>query len=256
MLEVKSLAKNFDGLQAVGDLSFAVGQGEVVGLIGPNGAGKTTVFNLLSGFLKPSQGKVTFLDQDITGWKPNRIAARGLIRTFQLVNLVGSRTVLENVLVAYHLRRRGRVLASVLGLPGFLRQEAEIEQAALETLERFGLLEARDEPALTLPHGSQKALGICLALAAGPRLLLLDEPTAGMSRSETQGIMDIVSVARESGVSVMLVEHDLKVVMGICDRIIVLNFGRKIAEGAPEEVAAHQEVITAYLGFEKATRHE
>jgi branched-chain amino acid transport system ATP-binding protein len=249
------LTKNFDGLQAVGDLSFRVGPGEVVGLIGPNGAGKTTAFNLLSGFLKPSQGQVSFLDQDITGLKPNRIAAKGLIRTFQLVNLVGSRTVLENILVAYHLKRRHLTLASVLGLPGYLKKEAKIKKAALAHLGRFGLLEAKDEPALNLPHGGQKALGICLALAADPKLLLLDEPTAGMSRAETDRVMDIVAETRNKGVSVMLVEHDLKVVMGACDRIIVLNFGHKIAEGTPEEVAANEEVITAYLGFEKAGRH-
>ena len=255
MLEVSSLSKNFDGLRAVDNLSFNVRKGEVVGLIGPNGAGKTTVFNLLSGFLKPSNGKVTFLDRDITGLKPNKIAAGGLIRTFQLVNLVGSRTVLQNIMVACHLRRRRHVLASILGLPKSLRKEEELKEASLALLDRFGLLEAREEQAVNLPHGGRKALGICLALAADPKLLLLDEPTAGMSRAETDGVMEIISDTRRSGVSVMLVEHDLKMVMDICDRIIVLNFGRKIAEGGPSEVAANQEVITAYLGFEKATRH-
>lgn len=255
VLEVRGLTKNFGGLQAVGDLSFEVGPREIVGLIGPNGAGKTTIFSLLSGFLKPSAGTIGFLGRNITGLRPNKVAARGLIRTFQLVSLVDAGTVLENVLVAYHLHRKKTILGSIWGRSAARAKEAEIRRAALAALEDFGLAGLRDEPARNLPHGRRKALGICMALAAGPKLILLDEPTAGMSGAETAEIMDIITRTREAGVAVILVEHDLKVVMGVCDRILVLNFGRRIAEGTPSEVAADPEVISAYLGFERASRH-
>lgn len=250
MLEVQSLTKNFDGLYAVNDLSFGVKEGEVVGLIGPNGAGKTTVFSLVTGFLKPSRGAVVFRGEDVTGLRPNKIATRGMVRTFQLINLAGSRTVLENALAACHLARRSHILGTVFRTPNAARVEAGILDRARTQLRRFGMEDVQNETAMSLPHGRQKALGILMALCTEPRLLLLDEPTAGMSSAETGEIMQLISSIREEGLTVMLVEHDLRVVMGVCDRVIVLNFGTKIAEGSPGEVAQNKEVISAYLGFE------
>lgn len=256
MLEVHNLTKHFGGLQAVGDLDFDVREGEIVGLIGPNGAGKTTVFNLFSGFHKPTRGRVVFGGRDITGLRPNRIAALGLVRTFQLVNLVGNQTVLENILVAHHLQRRAGVLSSVFRSPSARRDEQDIRRRGMTLLDSLGLGEVTDELASSLPHGLQKALGICIALATNPKMLMLDEPTAGMSVAETAHIMDVVRQTRNRGVTIMLVEHDLKVVMGVCERIVVLNFGRKIAEGKPQEIAENEEVISAYLGFERTSRHD
>jgi len=255
MLEVRELAKRFGGLMAVFDLSFEVDQGEIVGLIGPNGAGKTTAFNLLSGFYKPSKGRVLFDGQDVTGLKSNKIAALGLVRTFQVVSLVKAETVLANALVAHHLQRRAGVLASIFRTTAARRDAEEIEGKATDLLRALGLGEVGGELVSNLSHGLQKALGIAVALAARPLMILLDEPTAGMSASETAQVMDLIRGTRESGVTVMLVEHDLKVVMGVCDRVIVMNFGRKIAEGMPEEVSKNEEVIAAYLGFEGVSRH-
>jgi branched-chain amino acid transport system ATP-binding protein len=255
MLEAHDLTKRFGGLMAVSELSFSVGQEEILGLIGPNGAGKTTVFNLLSGFHKPTKGVVLFDGQDVTGLKPNKISARGLVRTFQLVNLVKTETVLANVLVAHHLQRRAGVLGSIFRTATARRDQEEITAKASEMLGELGLGEVADELVSNLPHGLQKALGIAVALAARPQMILLDEPTAGMSAAETAQIMDLIRRTRDSGMTVMLVEHDLKVVMGVCDRVMVMNFGRKIAEGTPEEVSRNDEVIAAYLGFEGVSRH-
>jgi branched-chain amino acid transport system ATP-binding protein len=255
MLEARRLAKRFGGLMAVLDLSLLVEQGEIVGLIGPNGAGKTTLFNLLSGFYKPTSGAVFFDGEDITKLKPNKIAARGLVRTFQLVSLVKTETVMTNVLVALHLQREAGVLASVFGSRGARRDEQKVLIKATELLTELGLEADKDELVSNLPHGLQKALGIAVALATRPRMVLLDEPTAGISAAETAQVMALIRRTRESGVTVMLVEHDLKVVMGVCDRVVVMNFGRKIAEGTPEEVSRNKEVIAAYLGFEGISRH-
>jgi branched-chain amino acid transport system ATP-binding protein len=172
-----------------------------------------------------------------------------------LVNLVGNQTVIENVLVAHHLQRRAGVLSSVFQTPFARRDEWDIRRHAAALLDSLGLGAVKDELASSLPHGLQKALGICIALAANPRMLMLDEPTAGMSVAETAHIMDLVKQSRDRGVTIMLVEHDLKVVMGVCDRIVVLNFGRKIAEGKPKDIAENEEVISAYLGFERTSRH-
>jgi len=256
MIEVRDLTKRFGGLDAVGNLNFKVQPGEIVGLIGPNGAGKTTVFNLISGFLKPTKGCILFNGQDITRLKPNKIAALGLVRTFQLVKLVGNYTVSENMMVAFHLQRRVGILRSIFRIPSALKDEQEIRKRALELLISIGLNDVEDELAYNLPHGMQKALGICLALAAHPKMLLLDEPTSGMSASETSLVMDQIKRTRDSGVTIMLVEHDLKVVMGICNRIVVLNFGHKIAEGAPKEVSENEQVISAYLGSKKTSHYE
>ncbi len=256
MLEAHDLSKRFGGLMAVVDLSFEVGQGEILGLIGPNGAGKTTLFNLLSGFQKPTRGSIVFVGQAVTGLKPNKIAAMGLVRTFQLVSLVKTDTILANVLVAHHLQRRAGILGSIFHTAAARRDEEEITIRATELLGELGLGEMADELVSNLSHGLQKAMGIAVALAARPRMILLDEPTAGMSAAETARIMELIRRTRDTGMTVMLVEHDLKVVMGVCDRVVVMNFGRKIAEGTPEEVSRNKEVIAAYLGFEGVSRHE
>jgi len=256
MLEIQGLTKKFDGLVAVNDLSFDVNQGDVVGLIGPNGAGKTTVFSLISGFLKPSMGSVRFQGQEITGLPPNKIATLGLVRTFQLTNIAGPHTVLENALAAYHLSRRSHIIGAVFRIPGALRAESAIMDRAMKALSDFGMMDERNEAAMSLPHGKQKALGILMALSTDPKLLLLDEPTAGMSGAETGEIMKLISRIKDAGVTVMLVEHDLRVVMGVCDRVVVLNFGCKIAEGSPKEVAQNKSVISAYLGFDQSKESE
>ena len=249
ILQVKGLTKQFGGLVAVKDLDFDVNEGEILGLIGPNGAGKTTVFNLISGFYRPTRGRVIFKGQDITGLKMSRIAALGLVRTFQLINLVESQTVYESVLVAHHLQRRSGILSAVLHTPAARRDEERIREKTLQLLRNMGLDGVKDELVGSLPHGFRRVLGLCVALAANPKLLLLDEPTAGLSGGETAEMMEQIKRVRERGVTIIIVEHDLKVVMGICDRVLVLNFGTKIAEGTPKEIAENKEVIAAYLGF-------
>jgi branched-chain amino acid transport system ATP-binding protein len=256
ILQIRDLTKQFGGLFAVRDLDFDVNEGEILGLIGPNGAGKTTVFNLISGFYRPTKGEIIFRGRDITGLRMSRIAALGLVRTFQIVNLVESQTVNESVFVAHHLQRKSGVLGSVLGIPSARRDEEMIQEKTAQLLEYMGLTPVKDKIVGSLPHGFRRVLGICVALAANPKLLLLDEPTAGLSGAETTTMMEQIKRVRQQGVTAILVEHDLKVVMGISDRIIVLNFGNKIAEGTPKEVVNNSEVISAYLGFKKVSRHD
>ena len=243
---VRDLTRRFGGLFAVSDLSFAVEEGEIRGLIGPNGAGKTTTFNVISGFYPPSEGRVLFLGDDVSGLPTNAIAARGLVRTFQATTLFQELSVLENVLVGCHLKARTDPFRALLGTDR-AREEAA-RGRALEILEFFGLAERREEPGMSLPHGLQRALGMAVAFAADPKLLLLDEPFTGMNPEETGRMMDIVRKVRDRGVTILLVEHDMQAVMGLCDRITVLNFGRLLCEGSPGEVRRHPEVIEAYLG--------
>ena len=246
ILEVRDLTRRFGGLFAVSDLSFSVEEGEIRGLIGPNGAGKTTTFNVMSGFYPPSEGRVLFRGDDISGMSTNAIAARGLVRTFQSTTLFQELTVLENVLVGSHLKARTDPFRALLGTD---RPREEAARAkAIEILEFFGLDDRRDDPGMSLPHGLQRALGVAVAFAAEPKLLLLDEPFTGMNPEETHRMMDIVRKVRDRGITILLVEHDMQAVMGLCDRITVLNFGRLLTEGTPEEVRRHPEVIEAYLG--------
>ena len=245
-LEVRNLTRRFGGLFAVSDLSFSVEEGEIRGLIGPNGAGKTTTFNVISGFYPPNGGRVLFLGGDISGMSTSAIAARGLVRTFQATTLFQELTVLENVLVGCHLQARTDPLRALLGADR--QREAEARDKAIEILEFFGIGERRDDPGMSLPHGLQRALGVAVAFAADPKLLLLDEPFTGMNPEETRRMMDIVRNVRDRGITILLVEHDMQAVMGLCDRITVLNFGRLLTEGTPEEVRRHPEVIEAYLG--------
>jgi branched-chain amino acid transport system ATP-binding protein len=246
ILEVERLSRRFGGLAAVDDLSFTVEPGEIRGLIGPNGAGKTTTFNVISGFNAPSSGRVLFEGRDISGLRTSRIAALGLVRTFQQTTLFQELPVLDNVLVGCHLQARRSPLAILLGRAR--EREAAARTAALEALEFFGLAGRRDDFASNLPHGLQRALGLAVALVARPKVLLLDEPFTGMNPEETRHMMELIRKVRARGITLLLVEHDMQAVMGLCDRITVLNFGRLLAEGAPEQIQSHPEVIEAYLG--------
>jgi ABC-type branched-subunit amino acid transport system ATPase component len=245
LLEAQNLSKHFGGLAAVNNVSLQVNEGEILGLIGPNGAGKTTCFNLLSGFLAPTAGTVVWRGEIINGLKAHQIVKRGLVRTFQLTTLFQDMTVLENVLLGLHLYSRrspGQILFGWHSYPA-----AEVARSR-EVLEFTGLAAFAEQRARNLPHGHQRTLGIAMALAVRPQLLLLDEPVTGMNLEESQHVMDLIKTIRARGTTILLVEHNMKAVMGTCERIVVLNFGEKLTEGTPAEVAANPEVIAAYLG--------
>uniref|UniRef100_UPI000596EB35 ABC transporter ATP-binding protein n=1 Tax=Thermotoga caldifontis TaxID=1508419 RepID=UPI000596EB35 len=249
MLKLEKVTKRFGGLIAVNDVSMELFEGELVGLIGPNGAGKTTIFNLVTGFLRPDSGRIYFQGQDITGKKPHEITALGIARTFQNIKLFYRMSVLDNVRVACHLRLRSNVFSAVLGLSEYSAQERQMTHESLRLLEAVGLLDLKDEKASALPYGHQRKLEIARALATKPRLLLLDEPAAGMNPEETSELMQFIKrIRKEFDLTILLIEHDMKVVMGICERIIVLDHGSVIAVGTPEEVRNNPDVIRAYLG--------
>ena len=245
LLETRGLSKHFGGLAAVNGVDLAVNDGEIVGLIGPNGAGKTTCFNLLSGFLTPTAGTIRFDGADITGVRSHLIVKRGLVRTFQLTTLFQDMTALENVLLGLHLHSTTGLRRALWSRESFPREEIAQCRAVLEFT---GLDAYADQLARNLPHGHQRILGIAMALAARPRLLLLDEPVTGMNLDESGRVMALVKTIRDRGTTILLVEHNMKAVMGTCERIIVLNFGQKLAEGTPVEVSTNPAVIEAYLG--------
>jgi branched-chain amino acid transport system ATP-binding protein len=245
LLELRKVSKSFGGVHAVDEISFSLAQGELVGLIGPNGAGKTTVFNLVSGIQPLSQGEILYRGSVISGSSPTHIAKRGIARTFQNIRLFGSLTVMEHVLVAQTCRKAGlRALFS----PVATAAERTRRRQALEVLDLVGLAARRDELALHLPYGGQRRLEIARALATSPELLLLDEPAAGLNDTETGDLRAMLESLRASGYAILLVEHDMKLVMRLCPRILVLNFGRLIGAGTPAEVRANREVVDAYLG--------
>jgi len=250
ILELKGLVKRFGHLVAVNALDMTVEEGEIRGLIGPNGSGKTTVFNVISGFLPPTAGRVFFRGEDITDLAPHEIARKGLVRTFQLTALFREMTALQNVILAHHLHTGMGLFRQFFRDAGAKQREKEIQERALALLDSMGIADKRNEIVGDLPHGHQGALGIANALATEPKIMLLDEPVGGMNPTETRQTMERIRKVRDSGITVLLVEHDMKAVMTTCERITCVNFGNKIAEGTPREILHHRDVIEAYLGAE------
>ena len=248
MMTIQGLTRFFGGLAAVMDLSLEVQSGEILSLIGPNGAGKTTVFNLITGTLLPTRGRVLFQDHEITGSRPHKTTARGIARTFQTTSLFDDETVLDNLIVSHRCRTRMGLWDALLQTGRSREDERRCREKAEEILNFTGLRERASELARNIPQESQKRLAIALALVTEPKLLLLDEPMGGLTEEENIGMMDLIRKVRTRGISILLIEHKMKVVMNISDRIVVLNYGQKIAEGAPQEVGRNAEVIEAYLG--------
>lgn len=249
VLNATNICHSFGGLMALEDIDFKIGLREIVGLIGPNGAGKTTLFNLFTGHYCPTRGEIHFNNRKINGLKPYQITPQGIARTFQNIRLFGQMSVLDNVLIGQHCRTRTGLLGAIIRTPGSKKEEARSREIALKMLSFVRLEEKKDDNACNLSYGEQRRLEIARALATDPILLLLDEPAAGMNPQETITLIELIRQIRdEMDKTILLIEHDMKVVMGISERVAVLNYGRKIAEGTPQEVQRNEEVIKAYLG--------
>ncbi len=251
LLRTEDVSEVFGGLKAVADFNIYINKGELIGLIGPNGAGKTTAFNLITGVYQPTTGEITFDGKSIVGLKPYQITQRGIARTFQNIRLFSELSVLDNVKIAYHCHVRYGLLESVFRVGRYFKEEQEIEEESLKLLKIFKLDDKAYETAKNLPYGAQRRLEIARALAAKPKLLLLDEPAAGMNPQETHELMEMIHwIRKQFGLTVLLIEHDMSLVMGICERIYVLEYGMIIASGTPDEIKNDPEVIRAYLGDE------
>ncbi len=249
LLEVKNLGISFGGLRAVDSVNLIIEEGQLYGLIGPNGAGKTTIFNLLTGVYRPTSGTIKIDGVDIVGKSPSEICQTGIARTFQNIRLFKKMTVLDNIKAAFHNEVKYSLLTSILRLPAYFRAEREMDEKAMEILRVFDLDGQADYLASNLPYGKQRKLEIARGLATNPKLLLLDEPAAGMNPNETAELMDTIRLVRDRyRITILLIEHDMKLVAGICEKILVLNFGTELATGAPEDVLNNSDVITAYLG--------
>ncbi|WP_066288041.1 ABC transporter ATP-binding protein [Bacillus sp. FJAT-29937] len=251
VLEIKNISKNFGGISALTDVTFSVNEGEIFGLIGPNGAGKTTMFNMITNLFPPTSGEITFSGDTITGIKPHLITEKGICRTFQNIRLFPQMTSLENVMVGGHSRIKSGVLSSVLRTKEQRNEEGRLQETAKELLELVGLTDEIETAAENLAYGQQRRLEIARALASNPKLLLLDEPAAGMNETETASLFGLIKKIQARGITVLIIEHDMPLVMKLCDRIMVLNFGKKLAEGTPAEIQNNEAVIEAYLGSEE-----
>lgn len=249
LLEIKKVTKRFGGLIALNEFELDVQPGEILGLIGPNGSGKTTTFNVITGFLKPDSGKVIFGGKDITGLQPYAIAKMGVIRTFQLANLFFDLTALDNILIGFHNLSKIKMFDELLNTRSRRKKEEELLGRAMEILQLTELSSHKDKLAKNLSAGWRKTLAIAVALAANPKLLLLDEPVCTLSPARVGSIMNLIMRVRDSGVTVMLIEHNMRAIMDYCDRIAVLNFGKKIVVGPPDQVTRNRDVINAYLGM-------
>lgn len=248
MLSLEGITQIFGGLIALDDVSFTVKKGEITGVIGPNGAGKTTLFNIVTGIYSQTSGKVFLDGKNITGFPPEKLATLGMVRTFQNIELFGQMTVLENVMVGLHTRSKCGILACAFKLPWHLKEERRIREKAYDWLKFTGITDLADSQAASLPFGKGRLLEIARAMALEPQIILMDEPAAGLNSRETVELAALIRKIRESGITVVLVEHDMELVMDVCDSIQVLNLGRKLAEGTPREIQENPEVIAAYLG--------
>lgn len=250
LLELKQISKSFGGIKALSDVNFAISEGQILGLIGPNGAGKTTIFNMITGVFPPTTGSIMFERRNLENMLPHIITELGIARTFQNIRLFGHMSALENIKVGMHTVTKSGYWASLLHLPRQKREEAHVQERSMELLEFVGLRDFADIRSDTLAYGQQRRLEIARALATNPKLLLLDEPAAGMIESETHQLMELIRKIRDNGMTVLLVEHDMPLVMNLCDKVVCINFGVKIAEGPSEVIQNHPDVIEAYLGKE------